>query len=122
MTAHSDMPAVAPPRRRRLAPLLAALAMFGPFAIDTMFPAFPMIAADLRTTPLAMQQTLSVYMIAYALMSLVHGPLSDALGRRGVILADVGVFTLASIGCAMSDSMGCCWPSVPCRDSRRARD
>ena len=105
MTSHPDMTAVAPPRRRRLAPLLAALAMFGPFAIDTMFPAFPMIAADLRTTPLAMQQTLSIYMIAYALMSLVHGPLSDALGRRGVILAGVGLFTLASIGCALSDSI-----------------
>ena len=94
------------PRRRHLAPLLAALAMFGPFAIDTMFPAFPAIAAQLRTSPLAMQQTLSVYMIAYALMSLLHGPLSDALGRRRVILPGVAVFVLASAGCALSSSIG----------------
>jgi DHA1 family bicyclomycin/chloramphenicol resistance-like MFS transporter len=33
------------PRRRLLAPLLAALAMFGPFSIDTIFPAFPAIEA-----------------------------------------------------------------------------
>ena len=97
---------VAPPNSRRLAPLLAALAMFGPFAIDTMFPAFPAIAAQLQASPLAMQQTLSVYMIAYALMSLLHGPLSDSLGRRNVILAGVGIFTLASIGCAMSTTIG----------------
>ncbi|MEP6882447.1 MAG: MFS transporter, partial [Dokdonella sp.] len=80
--------------------------MFGPFAIDTMFPAFPAIAAQLQTSPLAMQQTLSVYMIAYALMSLLHGPLSDSLGRRKVILGGVAIFAVASIGCAMSTSIG----------------
>ncbi|MEZ5521676.1 MAG: multidrug effflux MFS transporter [Dokdonella sp.] len=93
-------------RRRRLAPLLGALAMFGPFSIDTMFPAFPAIAAQLQASPLAMQQTLSVYMIAYALMSLLHGPVSDALGRRPVILVGVAAFVLASIGCALSTSIG----------------
>jgi DHA1 family bicyclomycin/chloramphenicol resistance-like MFS transporter len=94
------------PRRRRLAPLLAALAMFGPFSIDTIFPAFPAIARDLNATPIAMQQTISVYMIAYALMSLFHGPLSDALGRRRVILAGVAVFVLASVGCALAGTIG----------------
>jgi len=94
------------PRRRRLAPMLAALAMFGPFSIDTIFPAFPAIAKELGATPLAMQQTISVYMIAYALMSLFHGPLSDSLGRRRVILVGVAVFSLASIGCAMAGSIG----------------
>jgi DHA1 family bicyclomycin/chloramphenicol resistance-like MFS transporter len=93
------------PRRRLLAPLLAALAMFGPFSIDTIFPAFPAIAADLHASPLAMQQTISAYMAAYALMSLLHGPVSDALGRRRVILAGVVVFTLASIGCALARSI-----------------
>ncbi len=80
--------------------------MFGPFAIDTMFPAFPAIGAQLQASPVAMQQTLSVYMIAYAMMSLLHGPLSDSLGRRMVILAGVAVFTLASVGCALSRTIG----------------
>ncbi|MEO6690226.1 MAG: multidrug effflux MFS transporter [Dokdonella sp.] len=93
------------PRRRLLAPLLAALAMFGPFSIDTIFPAFPAIEADLHATPFAMQQTISVYMIAYALMSLLHGPLSDALGRRLVILVGVFMFALASVGCALAGSI-----------------
>jgi len=93
------------PPRRLLAPLLAALAMFGPFSIDTIFPAFPTIEIDLHASPLAMQQTISVYMIAYALMSLLHGPFSDALGRRRVILVGVVVFTLASIGCALAGSI-----------------
>ncbi|WP_331651116.1 multidrug effflux MFS transporter [Dokdonella sp.] len=102
----TDLTAAAAPRRRRLAPLLAALAMFGPFSIDTIFPAFPAIEADLHASPFAMQQTISVYMVAYALMSLLHGPFSDALGRRRVILVGVVVFALASVGCALSGSIG----------------
>ena len=93
------------PRRRRLAPLLAALAMFGPFSIDTIFPAFPTIAAQLHASPFAMQQTISAYIVAYALMSLLHGPFSDAFGRRVVILVGVIVFALASVGCALAGSI-----------------
>ena len=87
---------------RRMAILLGGLAMFGPFSIDTIFPAFPQMAAQLGADKIAMQQTISVYLLAYALMSIVHGPLSDAIGRRRVILGGLLVFTLASVGCALS--------------------
>jgi DHA1 family bicyclomycin/chloramphenicol resistance-like MFS transporter len=87
---------------RRLAVLLGGLAMFGPFSIDTIFPAFPQMGAQLAADKVALQQTISVYLIAYALMSVVHGPLSDAIGRRRVILGGLFVFTLASAGCALS--------------------
>ncbi|MGH8084601.1 MAG: multidrug effflux MFS transporter [Lysobacter sp.] len=90
---------------RRLALLLGGLAMFGPFSIDTIFPAFPVMGAELGADKLAMQQTISVYLIAYALMSVVHGPLSDAIGRRRVILGGLSVFTLASVGCALATDM-----------------
>ncbi|WP_454831667.1 multidrug effflux MFS transporter [Pseudoxanthomonas wuyuanensis] len=89
----------------RLAVLLGGLAMFGPFSIDTIFPAFPQMGAQLGADKLAMQQTISVYLLTYAAMSLVHGPLSDALGRKRVILAGLFVFLLASIGCALSTDM-----------------
>ena len=87
---------------RRLAFLLGGLAMFGPFSIDTIFPAFPEIGAQLGADKLAMQQTISVYLLAYALTSVVHGPLSDAIGRRKVILGGLAIFILASVGCALS--------------------
>jgi len=96
---------VSPPNIRRLALILGGLAMFGPFSIDTIFPAFPQIGAQLAADRVAMQQTISVYLIAYALMSLLHGPLSDAIGRRKVILAGLAVFTAASVGCALSTSL-----------------
>ncbi len=99
------MPASSPPPPRRLALLLGGLAMFGPFSIDTIFPAFPQIGAQLGADKLAMQQTISAYLLAYAAMSLVHGPLSDALGRKRVILGGLGVFVLASLGCALATTL-----------------
>lgn len=90
------------PSLRRLALLLAGLSMFGPFSIDTIFPAFPQIGAALSVDALAMQQTISVYLIAYAATSLVHGPVSDAIGRKPVILGGLAVFALASVGCALA--------------------
>src|SRR5690554_2123593 len=89
------------PGQRTLALLLAGLAMFGPFSIDMIFPAFPAMGVDLGADKLAMQQTISIYLVAYALMSLVHGPLSDLLGRRRVILTGLVVFAFASAGCAL---------------------
>lgn len=96
---------IAVPSRNALACLLAALAMFGPFCIDAIFPAFPAIAEQFDATPLAMQQTISVYLFAYAALSLLIGALSDAWGRRAVILGGVGIFLLASAGCAVAQTM-----------------
>ncbi|MGY0797994.1 multidrug effflux MFS transporter [Lysobacter sp. A286] len=90
---------------RRLTFILAGLSMFGPFAIDTIFPAFPAMGVEFGADKLAMQQTISVYLIAYAVTSLLHGPLSDALGRRKVILGGLTIFTLASVGCALSTDL-----------------
>jgi DHA1 family bicyclomycin/chloramphenicol resistance-like MFS transporter len=99
------MTVTAVPRRPALAFLLASLSMFGPFCIDAIFPAFPAIAAQFDATPLAMQQTISVYLISYAAMSLVLGAFSDAWGRRRVILWGVFVFLAACVGCALAQSM-----------------
>jgi len=99
------MTAVAIPRRHVLAALLAGLSMFGPFCIDAIFPAFPAIAAQFGASTVAMQQTISVYLIAYAAMSLLLGAFSDAWGRRNVILAGVSVFLVASVGCALAQTM-----------------
>jgi MFS transporter, DHA1 family, multidrug resistance protein len=89
----------------RLAALLALLAMFGPFTIDAFFPAFHAVERDLNASAFTMQQTISVYLLAYALMSLFHGPLSDAYGRRLVILFGVIAYVFASIGCALAQTI-----------------
>jgi len=92
--------------RWALAVLLAALGMIGPFSIDTYLPAFSGIASALGATPVQMQQTLSSYLLGFALMNLFHGALSDSFGRRPVVLWGMAAFTLASVGCALSTSIG----------------
>lgn len=96
----------ASPSTRRLALLLAGLSMFGPFSIDTIFPAFPLLARELAVDEVAVQQTISVYLLFYGLMSLAHGPLSDAWGRKRVILGGLVLFAAASVGCALSTHLG----------------
>ncbi|CAN5921318.1 multidrug effflux MFS transporter [soil metagenome] len=92
--------------RWALAVLLACLGMLGPFSIDTYLPAFTGISLAIGATPVEMQQTLSAYLFGFAIMNLFHGSLSDSFGRRPVVLWGLVVFTLASIGCAMSQHIG----------------
>jgi DHA1 family bicyclomycin/chloramphenicol resistance-like MFS transporter len=94
---------------RALAPLLAALAMLGPFSVDTYLPAFPQIQSSLDATPIEVQQTLTAYMLSFGAMILWHGALSDALGRRNIILASLSIFAVASLGCASAHSVEYLW-------------
>jgi DHA1 family bicyclomycin/chloramphenicol resistance-like MFS transporter len=90
--------------RRSLPWLLAALSMIGPFSIDAVFPAFPLIGAGFAVDDIALQQLISVYLITYAAMSLFHGAISDAIGRKPVMIAGMLVYALASVGAAQSTS------------------
>ncbi|QYF95571.1 multidrug effflux MFS transporter [Massilia sp. PAMC28688] len=97
------------PGRVALAVLLASLSMLGPFSIDAYLPAFPHIQADLRASGIEVQQTLTAFMLAFAGMVLWHGALSDAFGRRNVILCALVVFAIGTFGCAASDSVYYLW-------------
>jgi len=88
-----------------LAFILAALAMIGPFTIDTYLPSFPFIGADLQATPAQMQQTLSLYLFTLAFMTLFHGTLSDSFGRRPVIIASLALYVVTAVGCALAASL-----------------
>ena len=91
--------------RMKLTWLLAALAMLGPFSIDTYLPAFPTMEAALSATEVQMQLTLTVYFIGFAIVSLFHGAISDSIGRKPVIIGTIFVHALASFGCALSASI-----------------
>ena len=107
--------APAPPRHMAvlgttaLAGMLAGLSMLGPFSIDTYLPAFPNIQASLNASAIEVQQTLTVYMLAFAGMVLWHGALSDAFGRRNIILASLLLFALGTLGCAASHTVHYLW-------------
>ena len=90
---------------RGLAALLAGLAAVGPFSIDAYLPSMPEIGRTFHASPFLVQQTLTAYMVPFALMALWHGAFSDAVGRRRVTLAAFAFFFAASVGCALAWSI-----------------
>ena len=85
-----------------LAVLLGGLSMVSPFSIDTFFPAFHAMEAALHVDAPHLQQVITAYMVPFAFASLVHGPLSDAVGRRPVMIWGMGLYTVGSIACTLA--------------------
>ena len=94
---------------RALTILLASLAALGPFSIDTYLPSFREIGNNLGATAIQVQQTLSAFLLAFAVMTLWHGVLSDRFGRRRIILISLALFGIASAGCAFATSIEQLW-------------
>jgi DHA1 family bicyclomycin/chloramphenicol resistance-like MFS transporter len=62
----------------------------------------PAIGRAFNVGPVAVQQTLSVFLFTFAFMMLFYGTLSDSFGRRPVIMGALAVYTLASAGAAVA--------------------
>jgi DHA1 family bicyclomycin/chloramphenicol resistance-like MFS transporter len=86
--------------------LLASLSMISPLSIDTFLPSFPTIAKEFGLTSWEVQQIITAYLLPFAAFSLVHGPLSDALGRRRVVIGGLVLYTVGSIGCLVAPTFG----------------
>lgn len=95
--------------RRRLTWLLGALSVLGPLSIDTVLPAFPGMARALGATVPAVQLTLAAYLAGIVAGQLVHGPLSDRVGRRPPLIAGLGLYTVASLSAALAPSLAVLW-------------
>jgi DHA1 family bicyclomycin/chloramphenicol resistance-like MFS transporter len=87
-----------------LAVLIGGLSMVSPFSIDTFFPAFHAMERALQVDAWQLQQVITAYMVPFAFASLVHGPLSDALGRRPVVIAGMALYTVGSVACAVAQN------------------
>jgi DHA1 family bicyclomycin/chloramphenicol resistance-like MFS transporter len=86
--------------------ILGALSAFGPLSIDMYLPALPELADDLGAAPSLVQLTLTACLLGLATGQLLGGPISDARGRRGPLLAGLVVYVIASVLCALAPSIG----------------
>jgi len=89
----------------RLVLVLGALAAFSPFATDAILPASLTIAAALGSDAGGVAGTVAAFFAGVGLGQLLHGPLSDHLGRRVPLFAGLILFTLASVGCAQATNI-----------------
>jgi MFS transporter, DHA1 family, multidrug resistance protein len=92
---------------RRMAALIAVLGgltAFGPLSMDLYLPAFPVLADELQASQAQVQLTLTADVIGLVAGQLVLGPLSDAWGRRRLLLGATVVCAVASLFCALAPS------------------
>ena len=97
-----------PPRGRAYAKfvlVLGALIAIGPLTIDTYLPAMPTIAGELSATESQVQGTLTGILLGMGLGQLLVGPLADAVGRRGPLIAGLGLHIVASLFCAWAPTV-----------------
>ena len=71
---------------------------------DTYISALPQMQTTLGTTALVAQLTMTACIAGMAIGQLIIGPVSDARGRRGLIVAATVVFLTMSIVCALADN------------------
>lgn len=85
-------------------PFALALSIVGPLSIDAFLPSVQAIEAEFAIPPANSTSLLSYYLAAYALMTLWHGALTDAFGRRTAALSTLTLYTLTSVFCAFAMS------------------
>ena len=91
---------------RALPPLwmISLMPALGLFTFAVHLPSIPAIATEFGVGPEPIQFTVTVYLAAMALFSLITGPLSDRLGRRRVGLFLLFIFLIGSVAALLSSS------------------
>lgn len=85
--------------------LLVAASLITPLSLDMYTPAVPGMARYFDTDVSLVNMTLVGYYAFFALGMLVFGPMSDKHGRRPVLLAGVGLYSVSSAACALSPTI-----------------
>jgi DHA1 family bicyclomycin/chloramphenicol resistance-like MFS transporter len=87
---------VSPPPSRARAVLLVALIAYGLVTMTICLPSMQVWGTILDASPGAVQLTFSAFVLAYGVLQLLYGPLSDRLGRRPLMLVGLAVAGVAS--------------------------
>lgn len=82
--------------------VLVIMTSVGPFGDTEYTPSLPRIAHSLNVSYSAAQQSMTTYLLAFAVMQLIYGPLSDRIGRKPVALWGAFLFTVGSYVCWVS--------------------
>ena len=90
---------------RRLLYLLGALAALGPLSVDMYLPSLPEMAHTFGVPEALAQMTLTTFLIGFSVGMLVYGPLSDAYGRRPILLTGVVLYAIASLCCVLAPTV-----------------
>src|SRR5580698_8687431 len=85
--------------------LLSFLTALGPLTMDMYLPSLPAIGQAIDASTVQVQLAISRYLIGFACGQIVYGPVSDRIGRRPVILAALVLYAVATVVCAIAQSI-----------------
>src|SRR4029077_8673291 len=85
--------------------LLGFLAAVPYSGIDINLPALAATGATLSVSPSEVGLTMSAFMLSLAAAPLLYGPVSDRFGRKPVVAFGVALFVVASLACAVAQSL-----------------
>lgn len=85
--------------------LLTALVAVTPLSIDMPLPALPDLGREYQAGSAGAQLIISVFILGFAVSQLLQGPLSDAFGRRPVLLGGLGLYLASSLLCMLAPTM-----------------
>ncbi len=85
--------------------ILGLLTAIGPFSIDMYLPAFPQIAESLHTDVSQVMLSLSSFFVGISVGQMIYGPLLERYGRKKPLYIGLGLYLLASVGCALSKTV-----------------
>jgi EmrB/QacA subfamily drug resistance transporter len=101
-TGGAALPATAHRRRWRAFALLAVAYFMTTVDLTVVNVSLPTIGRDLRFSATSLQWVITAYALGYGGFLLLGGRVADLFGRRRVLMSALGVFTFASLGCALA--------------------
>lgn len=90
---------------RGIVALLFLVIPLSQIGLDIYTPALPQMAIEFAASNDLVQNTVTTYMLGMSVAFLPVGMIADALGRKRVLLSGLGLLVVASIGCALADSL-----------------
>ena len=90
---------------RRIVAILLAIIPLSQIGLDVYTPALPKMAIEFAASNDLVQNTVTVYLLGMSAAFLPVGLIADALGRKRVLLAGLGLLVGASVGCALAPNL-----------------
>lgn len=85
--------------------LLTVLVAYGTISNNMVLPSLPALGAVFRVPGGVSMLTISAFFLGFGMGQIFFGSLSDRFGRKPVLLAGLGFYTLATAACIMAPDM-----------------
>ncbi len=87
-------------QKRSILTLLLAMVLLAVFPLDVILPSFPALSDHFATPSSEIALSISLFALGVAISQFLLGPLSDRIGRKGLLVLGLAISILGAVGCA----------------------